>query len=418
MVMTNSAPGLRPLILVGGFFFLFGFITWVNGSLIPYLTIACELRPWQAYLVTFSFYISYTLMAFPSSRLLSRTGLIGGMRAGLLTMTIGCLVFIPAAITRQYGLFLTGLFIVGTGLTLLQTAVNPYITVLGPMEKAAQRISIMGICNKFAGMLAPLIFGAVLLKNADNILSELAGMMPPARQARLDQLAKSVIKPYGILSAVLLILAAGIKFAGLPEIGSSESGDIEEHTKDGDKNAQIWAGFLAIFAAVGAEVIAGDTIANYGLYNGIPLGTAKHLTSFTLGAMMTGYFVGAFTIPARLSQRRAFFYSCLAGILVTLLILATSGCVSVSLVALLGLANALLWPAIWPQALAGLSGRQLHRASAILITGIAGGALMPLCYGWASMILDPRQAYVVLLPCYLYNLYYWKKGKRKITSNT
>src|ERR1700744_835220 len=183
MSETNSSSITEPTIkngyakqigTIGAFFFIFGFITWVNGTLIPYLKIACELEDWQAYLVAFAFYISYTVMAIPSSKLLEKTGMIQGMRIGLIIMACGCLLFIPAALMRYYPLFLWGLFVVGAGTTLLQTAVNPYITLLGPSEKAAQRISIMGICNKMAGVCAPLILGAIILNNAGDLIKELA----------------------------------------------------------------------------------------------------------------------------------------------------------------------------------------------------------------------------------------------------
>ena len=158
--LTNSKPNYTPnIVILGLLFFLFGFVTWLNSTLIPYLQIACELQTSEAVLVTFAFYISYAVMAFPSSWVLQRTGFKKGMMLGLLCMAIGALIFIPAAETRAYGLFLTGLFVIGTGLALLQNASNPYITILGPIERAAKRMSIMGICNKGAGALAPLIMG-------------------------------------------------------------------------------------------------------------------------------------------------------------------------------------------------------------------------------------------------------------------
>ncbi|HMR19551.1 MAG TPA: MFS transporter, partial [Sphingobacterium sp.] len=189
----------RQIVLIGVFFFIFGFITWINGTLIPYLKIACQLEEWQAYFVTFAFYIAYTVMAIPSGRLLQHTGMIGGMKWGLVTMAIGCMCFIPAALQREYLLFLVGLFVVGTGLTILQTAVNPYITLLGPSASAARRISIMGICNKFAGMIAPIVFGVIILGNADELMKELGRLDAAALATRLDLLAQEVILPYSVL---------------------------------------------------------------------------------------------------------------------------------------------------------------------------------------------------------------------------
>ena len=159
--LASEKPNYTPqIVIIGILFFIFGFVTWLNSTLIPYLQIACELKTSEAVLVTFAFYISYAVMAFPSSWVLKQTGFKKGMMWGLVLMAIGALIFIPAANTRTYGLFLTGLFVIGTGLALLQTASNPYITILGPLESAAKRISVMGICNKGAGALAPLIMGA------------------------------------------------------------------------------------------------------------------------------------------------------------------------------------------------------------------------------------------------------------------
>lgn len=409
--MSNKSVRAQ-IILVGAFFFIFGFITWVNGTLIPYLRIACELKEWQAYLVTFSFYISYTVMAVPSSIVLASTGMVKGMRIGLLIMSAGCLLFIPAALARSYPLFLAGLFIIGTGTTLLQTAVNPYITLLGPADKAAQRMSIMGICNKFAGVLAPLILGAIILSNSDGLLSELEKMTPAAKTVRLDELARAVIVPYVILAVFLLLTAFGIKYAHLPEIGRV-SETVVDGVDGGGNNRAFALGFLATFCCVGLEVMAGDTIGNYGLYHGMPLSIARHLTSYTLAFTMVGYLVGALAIPRFIPQERAFLFSSVLGIAISVAIIVIPGKYSVGCVAALGLSNALLWPAIWPQALRGLSGRALSRGSAILIMGIAGGAIMPLVYGWVARGSNNQSAYWLLIPCYLFTLYYYFIGKKQ-----
>ena len=409
--MSNKSVRAQ-IILVGAFFFIFGFITWVNGTLIPYLRIACELREWQAYLVTFAFYISYTVMAMPSSMVLASTGMVKGMRLGLLIMSAGCVLFIPAALARSYPLFLAGLFIIGTGTTLLQTAVKPYITLLGPADKAAQRMSIMGICNKFAGVLAPLILGAIILSNSDGLLSELQQMTPVARTARLDELARAVIVPYAILTGFLLLTAFGIRYAHLPEIGGGPNTVVAGSGERGHGRA-FALGFLATFCCVGLEVMAGDTIGNYGLYHGMPLSIARHLTSYTLAFTMVGYLFGALAIPRLISQERAFLLSSVLGIIISIAIMIIPGKYSVGCVAALGLSNALLWPAIWPQALRGLSGRALSRGSAILIMGIAGGAIMPLVYGWVARSSSNQMAYWLLIPCYLFTLYYYFIGKKQ-----
>lgn len=419
LVVSKEESNGRKIVIIGAFFFIFGFVTWINGTLIPYLRIACELEEWQAYLVTFAFYISYTIMALPSGKLLQRTGMVKGMSMGLVIMAAGCLVFIPAALTRMYSLFLLGLFFVGTGLTILQSAVNPYVTLLGSQGSAAKRISIMGICNKVAGILAPLVVGSIILKNSDGLIAELASLSPAAKQLRLDQLSRTVIFPYVSLTIILLLIAMAIRYAHLPEI-TSEVEEDEKHDNITDKKSgvqmQYLLGFIAIFCCVGTEVLAGDTIGNYGLFHGLGLDTAKNLASFTLAGMMIGYIGGVLGIPKLISQQKAFYYSSLLGLLITLAIIFVPGKASIICLAVLGLANALLWPAIWPQALSGLKGKQLNKGSAILIMGIAGGALLPLGYGWLAKYFNNQNAYWILFPVYLFLLFYSVKGKRQMVT--
>lgn len=417
---TYDKTYVKQIFVLGAFFFLFGFITWINGTLIPYLRIACELEEWQAYLVTFAFYISYTFMALPSSSILQYTGMIKGMQVGLLIMAVGCLLFVPAALLRYYPLFLAGLFVVGTGTTLLQTAVNPYITKLGLPERAAQRISIMGICNKFAGILAPLILGAIILSNSDGLIAELESLAPAAKTMRLDALAREVIMPYIVLTLVMILIAYLIRFAHLPEIKppAVEGGDKNEAATDQNHSNAFLLGFSAIFVTVGAEVIAGDTISNYGIYHGIRLDVAKSLTAYTLASMLTGYVLGALFIPKLITQEKAYLYSSILGIFLTVAAILVPGYASIACIALLGLANALLWPAIWPLALHGLQGKSLNLGSAILIMGIAGGAILPLVYGWIAHYSNNQVAYLILIPCYLYNIYYLFSRKKYIAKTT
>lgn len=414
--VTSGGEYRKKLFIIGGFFFIFGFISWINGTLIPYLKIACELQEWQAYLVTFSFYISYTMMAIPASSLLQRTGMIRGMSIGLYIMAAGCLLFIPAALTRYYILFLAGLFLTGGGLTLLQTAVNPYVTLLGPASGAARRISMMGICNKVAGILAPLIMGSIILKNAGNLISELAQMTAEQKKIRLDELAHDVIFPYCILTAILLMVAVMIRFAHLPEIKPEQvetPGPLPGSApRDANLHFRFLTAFTAIFFAVGVEVMAGDTIGNYGLYHGISLDVAKNYTSYTLSCMMVGYIAGVLAIPRFITQQKAFYFSSWLGLILTLLIIVLPGKASIFCLALSGLANAILWPAIWPQALKGLEGKLLAKGSAVLIMGIAGGALMPLLYGWTVEVFNNQYAYCILVPAYMFLVNYSYLGKQ------
>jgi len=406
---------LIPIIIIGFLFFIFGFVTWLNATLIPYLRIACELTVFESFWVTFAFYISYFVMALPSSFVLKKTGFKNGMSVGLVTMAVGALVFIPAAMTRTYGMFLAGLFIQGTGLAILQTASNPYVTILGPIESAAKRISIMGVANKFAGILSPIILGAILLEGADELTEQLLNMDAITKAAMLDDLAAKVINPYIVMSIVLVFLAGLVRFSSLPDIeGEDEQGDASETGR-----TSIWQypylllGVISIFLYVGVEVLAVDTLIGYGNTLGFEFSEAKFFASFTLGGMILGYFIGIFAIPQYISQARALQIFSILGVIFTVIATMTNGYTSVLMIAALGFANSIMWPAIWPLAIEGL-GKFIKTGSALLIMGIAGGALLPLLYGYLSDLesVGPSQAYWIMAPCYLFILFFAASGHK------
>lgn len=405
--------------IIGSLFFIFGFITWINGILIPYLRIACELKTnLESFFVATAFYIAYTVMAIPSSIVLRKTGYKKGMSLGLSIMAVGALIFIPAANIRSYPLFLSGLFIIGTGLALLQTASNPYISILGPIESAAMRISVMGICNKTAGILASLIFGYIALKDADQLTARLRSMNDAAREASLHELAGRVITPYTIMAVVLVVLSVAIFFSSLPDIsdtgGDQASGNVDysEGKTSIFQFPHLLLGVLSLFLYVGVEVLAGDTIIPYGRSLGIEMSTAKFFTSATLACMVIGYIIGILTIPKYMSQQKALRICAILGIVFSISATLTTKYISVGFIAALGLANSLMWPAIFPLAIKGL-GRFTKTGSALLIMGIAGAALMPLLYAWLSSLTSSQQGYWLLVPCYLYILYFAVKGHKK-----
>ena len=417
MTTQNNQSTVGPMIIIGSLFFIFGFATWLNSLLIPYLRIACELTEVQSYFVTFAFYIAYLVMAPVSTWVLNKFGFKNGMAVSLGIMAVGALLFIPAAYSRTYILFLLGLFIMGGGLAILQTASNPYITILGPVETAAKRISIMGICNKFAGALAPIILGYFLkLDEADAVKNQLASMTPEESSLALDKIALQVVNPYIGIVVVLVLLGFWISKSNLPEVKGDEEEDETHHNLTESKQSifdfpHVLLGFIALFAYVGVEVLAGDTIIAYGTYLGIPLNTAKFFTSFTMGAMVVGYMIGIIAIPKYLAQETALKLCAILGIILTVGIAFTDGMVSLTLVGLLGLANSLVWPAIWPLALKGV-GKFTSAASGILVMGIAGGAVIPLLYGQLAHATNSHQAYWIALPCYLYILYYAVAGHK------
>ncbi|GIL22186.1 MAG: glucose/galactose MFS transporter [Bacteroidota bacterium] len=414
--MTQARPSsyLMSITIIGILFFIFGFVTWINGTLIPYLKIACELKTdFQSYLVATAFFIAYTVMAIPASYVLKKTGYKKGMSVGLFIMAIGAILFVPAAQARNFDMFLVGLFIIGTGLALLQTASNPYATIIGPIESAATRISIMGICNKVAGILAGLIFGYIALNDADALEASLTTMDEVTKNATLDELASRVIVPYMIIAGILVLLSIAILFSSLPDI--DDSGEDEAQTQPSSGKTSVFQfphlvlGVITLFLYVGAEVVAGDTIISYGKSLGIELATARYFTQATLACMLVGYIVGIIAIPKYMSQATALKICAWLGVAFTVGAVLTNGYVSVAFIALLGLANSLMWPAIFPLAIDGL-GKFTKIGSALLIMAIAGGAIIPLVYGWLSEITSSQQAYWMMVPCYLFILFFATKG--------
>ena len=413
----SPASTIVIMIIIGSLFFVFGFVTWVNSVLIPYFKLICELSVQQAMLVTFAFYISYFVMAFPSSLILKRTGYKNGMMLGLFVMAAGALIFIPAANTREYSLFLLGLFIEATGLTLLQTAANPYVTVLGPIESAASRISIMGVCNKVAGAIAPLLLVGAVVKNPneiDEVQHQLVTASLNEKQVILDELSARLVVPYLIIALVLVGLGLVIRFTKLPEIrdeGISGSGGDKSGRRSLLEHPNLLLGALAIFCAVGVEVVVVDTIINYGQYTGLSFRDAKYFATYTLLIMIVSYVIGIFTIPKIISQRNVLILSAVFGILLTVFTMTTEGPLSVWFIAFMGLGNALLWPAIWPLSLHGL-GPLTSKGSALLVMGVVGGAIVPMFYGMLSDSINPHAAYWILIPFYAYIVYFAASGSK------
>lgn len=404
--MSKKNSYLGPLFIIGILFFVMGFVTWVNGTLITFFKKAFSLDNTSSYLVTFAFFISYTVMAIPCSMVLKKTGFKNGMSLALGVMAMGTLIFIPAAEMASYPLFLVGLFTIGIGLTVLQTASNPYATILGPRESAAQRISIMGIANKSAGIFSQIIFGKLLL----------AGASTGDPKSELDKVAM----PYLVLTAVLVVLALVIRMSkGLVEVSEEEDdAPVLGQPVAAQKTSvlqfpNLVLGVIALFCYVGAEVIAGDTIISYGVSLGFPEEEARLFGTYTLYGMMTGYLLGIVLIPKYVSQQAYLKFSAILGLIVTVIAINSTGFTSVICIAILGFANAVIWPALWPLALSGL-GKFTKIASALLVMGISGGAVLPLVYGGiADSIGSTQQAYWILVPLYIYMLYFGFAGHKK-----
>lgn len=435
MIMTSSNykgnSYIFSITIIGAFFFIFGFITWLNSILIPFLRTACELNDFEAWFVTFAFYISYFVMALPSSRVLKLTGFKTGMSVGLWVIALGAVIFIPAAYSRSFVVFLLGLFVQGAGLTILQTASNPYITILGPHESAAKRISIMGIANKIAGMIAPIILATIVLKDSTVLENQLSTITDLSQRAAiLDTLAQRVIEPYVVMALVLVGLGFMIRYTNLPDVDADEK-SVEQPEKKIRKFGvlqypHLVLGVIALFFYVGVEVIAIDSAPRYGQVLNIPWDSAKYFASLTLLGMVIGYIMGIIFIPKYIKQSTALKICAILGVIFSLVAILTPAHYTIQLpfrdlvtfvpinltipvtvlfIALLGIANSLVWPAIWPLAIADL-GSYTKTASALLIMAIAGGALLPLVLGKIVIHNSYQVAYWILVPSYFVILYY------------
>ncbi|MDR1345808.1 MAG: sugar MFS transporter [Bacteroidales bacterium] len=413
---TNSG-----IYIIGALFFIFGFVTWLNNILIPFLKTACELTDFQASFVPFAFYISYFVMAVPSSCILKKSGFGSGMALGLVVMAIGSILFVPAALNRNYILFLTGLFVQGIGLSLLQTASNPYVMILGPIESAAQRISIMGICNKIAGMIGILTLFSALFGNTESLMEAIKTCIDPAqKEILLQSLANRVVLPYIIMTLILIVLVLFIHAAKLPEVTQDKPADPQHIIvhKSVFSYPYLWLGALAIFFYVGAEVIAIDFLVNYGDFYGINIAISKNFGVFALIALIAGYFLGIVTVPRFLSQRQALIIQLFVAMALITLSLCTQGLISIMAIIMLSFAHAIMWPAIWPLSIHNL-GKHTKTGSALLIMAIAGGAILSLVYGKLSDLYNPQKAYALLFVSYAYILFFalsgYKKEKKIVT---
>lgn len=411
---------LVSISIIGLLFFIFGFVTWINAILIPFFKIACELNNFESYLVTFAFYIAYLIMSLPAGYLLKKIGFKKGMMCGFWMMALGAMLFVPAGMTRTYPLFLGGLFTLGIGLAILQTAANPYITILGPQNRAAQRFSIMGICNKMAGILAPLLFAAVILRpETDNELFRKVVLMNGAeKEVILNEIIGRVVIPYAVVALVLLLLGFLVRYSPLPEIDTEHEDTNIAANNAGKKSIldfpHLVLGAVAIFFHVGSQVIAVDSIVNYATHQGMPFMEAKTFPSYTLTATIAGYLLGISFIPKLVSQLTALKVCTVLGLILSLCILAFERRtaffghdtdISVWFIVSLGFANSMIWAGVWPLALNNL-GRFIKTGASLLIMGLCGNAIMPLLYGYWADHHSLREAYWVLLPCYAYLIFY------------
>ena len=414
----NKREYILSLVMLACLFFIFGLVSWVNSILVPYFKVACDLKTGvQSYLVTFAFYIAYLVMTIPAALLLNRTGLKKGGVIGLLILALGALLFWPAALTRTYALFLVALFTMGTALAILQTVANPFVTIIGPEESAARRISVMGVCNKFAGIIAPLVFAALVIRPQDKATMDLIGqgsLAGQAKEAALDELVRGVIPPYVVLAVLLVLFAILFRYSALPDLNPGRD---NRSASDGVDRKSIFAypylilGVLALFAHVGSQQITISTIIGYAQSLGMGLDAAKMFPSYTLGCILLGYLIGIVTIPKYLSQQTALLICTITGLVLSALVLAFPPKTSIWFLVLLGIPNSLIYAGIWPLAIKGL-GRWTNLGSSLLVMALCGNAIMSLLYGFEADRIGEHAAYWLLLPCFAYMIFYAIHGHK------
>ena len=395
--MTNNKKTLIvPMVLIGSMFAVLGFALGINAFFVPFVKEAFHISITMSYLVMTATFLSFVVFGLPSGAIIKKFGYKGGMIIAFLIMAMGFYLIAPAAKLVSFPLLLVALFISGMGQTLLTGAVNTYVAILGPAESAASRIAIMGICSKTFYAVASLILA---------VFMDLANV-------RIED----TILPFYIISGVLVVMGFLYYFAPLPEVlAIGEEDDDSAASSYASTKTSIFQfphlllGVFAIFFDIGVEYIALGSITDYATILNLP--SPESYVWFVSAAMVVGYLFGAMFIPKFVSQGRALLISTLSGMVVTILIVFLPVGISIYLVALLGLANALMWPAIWPLAIADL-GKFTKMGSSFLVMGIIGGAFLPLLFGYVADVASHQVAYLVCLPAYLYIMYFAFSGSK------
>lgn len=387
-----GAYGWTPLMLTAGLFFLIGFVTWLNGPLISFVRVSFSLDDISAFFIPLVFYFSYFFFAIPASWVITRTGLKRGLSLSLMVMALGMAgtgQFIAAGV---YGAALAGLLVLGCGLALLQVAVNPYVSFLGPAQKAAQRIAIMGICNKFAGILAPIVLATLVMGDIEGVAHQAATMTDPAaRAALLGQFVQAIYWPYLGMAVLMLLTAGAVALSSLPDIQPPDTASplstdpSSPQTRQMLLSPHVLCGIGAMFLYVGVEVMAGDAIGTYAQGFGLPLSQTRFFTALTLTGMLAGYCLGMVCTPRFCSQERYTFYSCMAGAVLSLLAFMAHGYSAVLCVALLGVANAMIFPGLFPTVLKN-TGKAAPLVAACLVMAYCGGGIVPQLFVWLKTL--------------------------------
>ena len=408
-VTAASKTLIVPLIIVGIMFFVIGFGVGIGGFLTPALKSAFDLTNAQSYLVIAAIFSAFLIFGRPSGWVISKIGYKKGMALAFLIMALGMILFVPSSKAVSFPLFLVALFVGGIGNTLLQSAVNPYVTIIGPNESAAMRMSLMGIMNKMAWWIAPLFLGIFI----------------DLKDVQLDD----IILPFYIVTGILAFLGVFALIAPLPEVAAEgeEETEIEDSSSYSSGKTSILQfphlvlGAVALFFYVGIETLPMVSIIDFAraTFGDVP-NLAGYSKFVTIG-LVTGYVFGVITIPRFISQTRALISFSFIGIASTLLLVYLPSKYAFYALIFVSFANSLMWPAIWPLAIKDL-GKFTKIGASLLVMGIVGGGVIPLVFGYivdlskgAAEIADVanfQSAYWILLPCYLFILYFAISGHK------
>lgn len=389
--MKNNR-NLIPLVYIGAMYFTVGFTMGINSYLLPLLQSALTVSAGESYLILAATFSAFLLFGYPSSLLIKRIGYKKTMAIAFAIYAVGFMMFIPSANRCSLRLFLLASFLCGTGNAVLQAAINPYVTILGPIDSAAKRMSMMGICNAFAWPTAPIILALIIGKEIEDVV------------------LADITRPFFIISIVSLVLSVVMLFAPLKEIKAKGEDEADwgecpyaEHKKSIWQFPHLLIGCLALFLYVGVETIASATTVDYA--TNIGLANPDHYAIYPSIGMVTGYICGILLIPKFVSQKLALKICAYIAVIGTLLVVSTPPEVSIICITVVSLGCSLMYPSLWPLAIVDL-GRFTKTGSSLLVTSIVGGAVIPTCFGFLKDSVGNQAAYWLCLPSFLFILFY------------
>jgi glucose/galactose transporter len=394
----DSRENIIPLVIVGIMFFVIGFAFGINSYIIPLLNNTLGISSGQSYLVMTATYSSFLIFSFPASATIKSTGYKKTMALSFLMFAVGFYLFIPSAKNGSLLLFLLASFVCGMGNAFLQASVNPYVTILGPIESAAKRMSFMGIANKLAWPVSPLFLALLIGKNVKDV-----------------NLA-DIYFPFYIIIGIFIAIGLFVYFSKLPEVSAvgEESNNITSASPASGKTSifqfpHLILGSIALFLYTGAETISLGTLVDYAVSLDLP--NANLYAWIAPSGMTIGYICGIIFIPKYLSQSKALLICSIVALIGVFLVISVPSSISIYFVFLMALGCSLMWPALWPLAITGL-GKYTKAGSSLLVTAIVGGAILPTVYGFLKDTIGAQNAYWIAIPCFIFILYYARTGHK------